>query len=94
MMVRVKFVGGLRRKVKMEDLWMPLRGETTLKEILAKLEKERGIKVKLEDSSIVILVNGRRIEFIGGLNANLKHMDEVVIMPAIAGGIRNSSPAK
>lgn len=86
MKVRVKFAGGIHKKFGIVDLWLSLSDETTVKEILAKLEKEKGIKIGLEDTSIVVLVNGRRVEFIGGLNARLKDMDEVVVMPIIAGG--------
>lgn len=86
MMVRIKFVGELHKKFKMEDLWMTFQDETTVKDVLMRLESEKGIKISLEGSNIVVLVNGRRVEFIGGLKANLKHMDEVTIMPAIAGG--------
>lgn len=86
MRVRVKFAGGMHKKFGMADLWLSLSDETTVKEVLAKLEKEKGIKINLEDTSIVVLVNGRRVEFIGGLNTRLKDMDEVVVMPIIAGG--------
>jgi molybdopterin synthase sulfur carrier subunit len=86
MRVRVKFAGDMHKKFGMADLWLSLSDETTVKEVLAKLEKEKGIKINLEDTSIVVLVNGRRVEFIGGLNTRLKDMDEVVVMPIIAGG--------
>ncbi|MBS7640059.1 MoaD/ThiS family protein [Candidatus Bathyarchaeota archaeon] len=84
--VRVKFIGEMRKKFSIEDLWISFQSVPTIKDVLAELERERGVKVNLGDSSVAILVNGRRIEFIGGLNAKLKHMDEIVIMPAIAGG--------
>jgi molybdopterin converting factor small subunit len=86
MKVRVKFAGDMHKKCGIADLWLSLPDETTLKEFLAKLEKEKGIKITLEDTSIVVLVNGRRVEFIGGLKASLRDMDEVVVMPIIAGG--------
>jgi len=86
MKVRVKFAGDMHKKFGMADLWLFLPDETTVKEFLAKLEKEKGVKIDLEDTSTVVLVNGRRVEFIGGLKASLKDMDEVVVMPIIAGG--------
>lgn len=86
MKVHVKFAGDMHKKYSVTDLWLILPSEVTVKEILAKLENEKGIKINLENSSTVILVNGRRVDFIGGLNANLKDMDEIVIMPIIAGG--------
>ncbi len=86
MKVRVKFVGEMRKRFGMEDFWLILHNETTVKEILAKLEREKGIKIDLKDDSIVVLVNGRRVEFLGGLTAAIKDMDEIVVMPIIAGG--------
>ena len=86
MKIRLKFAGDVHKKFGVADLWLPLHDEATVKEILAKLEREKGIKIDLEDTSIVVLVNGRRVEFIGGPNAILKDMDEIVVMPIIAGG--------
>jgi molybdopterin converting factor small subunit len=86
MKVRVRFAGEMHKKFGMEDLWLSLRDENTVKEILAKLEREKGIKIDLGDPSLVVLINGRRIEFLGGPNASLKDMDEIVVMPIIAGG--------
>ncbi len=86
MKVRLKFAGDIHKKFGVADLWLSLNNEATVKEILSKLEREKGIKIDLEDTNMVVLVNGRRVEFIGGLNAILKDMDEVVVMPIIAGG--------
>lgn len=86
MKVHVKFAGDTHKKFGTADLWLFLQNEATVKEILVRLEKEKGIKIDLEDARIVVLVNGRRLEFIGGLNATLKDMDEIVVMPIVAGG--------
>lgn len=90
----MKFIGEARKKFNLEDLWISFQEEPTVKDVLAELERERGVKINLEDSSVAVLVNGRRIEFIGGLNATLKHMDEVTIMPIIAGGFKEPSSKK
>ena len=34
----------------------------------------------------IIMINGRRIDFIGGVNAPLKETDTVLIFPVVAGG--------
>ncbi|MCS7114549.1 MAG: MoaD/ThiS family protein [Nitrososphaerota archaeon] len=86
MKVRVKFVGEMHKKFGMEDLWLSLHDKAAVKDVLAKLEMEKGVKIDLGDPSLVVLVNGRRIEFMGGSNASLKDMDEIVVMPIIAGG--------
>lgn len=85
MKVRVKLVGDLRQKVGMDDFWIFLPEKATVKDAFAELVK-RSVKVDTENISMVIFVNGRRLEFIGGLNTVLKDMDEIVIMPIIAGG--------
>lgn len=69
----------------MDDFWIFLPEKATVKDAFAELVK-RSVKVDTENISMVIFVNGRRLEFIGGLNTVLKDMDEIVIMPIIAGG--------
>jgi molybdopterin converting factor small subunit len=86
MRVHIKFVGKTYEKSSMEDEWIYLQNGATMKEVLEKLEREKSIKVNVQDSSMVVLVNGKRVEFIGGFNAALKDLDEIVIMPIIAGG--------
>ncbi|MCS7096176.1 MAG: MoaD/ThiS family protein [Candidatus Bathyarchaeota archaeon] len=86
MRIRVKFVGDLHQKVGMTDLWVHLPDGSTVENLLEDLRRN-GIKVDSENSSMVIFVNGRRLEFIGGLKAGLKDLDELIIMPIIAGGI-------
>jgi molybdopterin converting factor small subunit len=79
-------VGKFHEEFSTEDAWIYLQNGATIKEVLEKLEREKSIKVNLQDSSMVVLVNGRRVEFAGGLNAALKDKDEIVIMPIIVGG--------
>jgi molybdopterin converting factor small subunit len=86
MRVHVRFVGKFHEEFRREDLWIHLQNGATMKELLEKLEREKSIKVNLQDPSMVILVNGRRVEFSGGLNAVFKDNDEIVIMPIIGGG--------
>jgi molybdopterin converting factor small subunit len=86
MRVHVKFVGRLHEEFRAEDLWIHLQNGATMKEVLEKLESEKSIKVNLQNPSMVVLVNGKRMEFVGGLNATLKNLDEIVIMPIIGGG--------
>lgn len=87
MKVRVKFAGDSRQKFGVTDIWLFVHDNAAVKDILAKLEKERGIKISLEDSGITVLVNGRHLEFVGGVNAKLRDLDEIVVMPIIAGGL-------
>lgn len=86
MKVRVKFAGAMSRRFSLTDTWLFLHDHATVEDVFAKL-KEHGVYINSEDVGITILVNGRRLEFIGGLKAKLKDMDEIVLMPIIAGGI-------
>jgi len=86
MRVHIKFVGKFHEEFRTEDSWIYLQNGATMNEVLEKLESEKRIKVNLQDPSMVVLVNGRRVEFAGGLNAALKDKDQIVIMPIIVGG--------
>ena len=35
---------------------------------------------------VIVMVNGRRVEFLGGLDTPLKDSDTVLIFPVVAGG--------
>ncbi|NWF78173.1 MAG: MoaD/ThiS family protein [Chloroflexi bacterium] len=87
MKVLAKFVGSPYKIVGVSDIWLFFdKDEITVRELLNKLEMERGVKFTLESDNIVILVNGRRIEFMGGLDARLKDLDEIVVASIIGGG--------
>jgi molybdopterin converting factor small subunit len=87
MKVHIKIVGEIRQRSGMTDMWIFLPNNATVKEALAELEKKEEIKINTENTNIAIFLNGRRLDFIGGFNASLKEMDEIVVMPIIAGGI-------
>jgi len=87
MKVLVKFVGSPYVITGIVDTWLVFdKNEITVRELLTKLEIERGVKFTLEIDSIVVLVNGRRIEFMGGLDAKLKDSDEIVVASIVGGG--------
>lgn len=76
----------MRQKAGVSDLWLFFQNTTILSDVLTKLEKERGVKVRMKTPDVAILVNGRRIEFIEGLSTKLKDLDEIDILHIIAGG--------
>ncbi len=87
MKVLAKFVGSPYTIVGVSDVWLFFdKNEITVREFLTKLEIERGVKFNLEIDNIVVLVNGRRIEFMGGLDAKLKDSDEIVVASIVGGG--------
>lgn len=55
----------LHEKSNSVDVWLKFQGKVTLNEVIATLEKEKGVKISFEDLSVVVLVNGRHVEFIG-----------------------------
>jgi len=69
----------------------------TVRELIEDLEQRyTGIKARLCDENgelrrfINIFVNDEDIRFLQGLDTELKEGDEVSIVPAIAGGCKNS----
>ncbi len=87
MKVLAKFVGSPYTIIGVSDIWLIFdRNEITVRELLTKLEMERGVKFNLEIDNIVVLVNGRRIEFMGDLDAKLKDSDEIVVASIVGGG--------
>ncbi|KUJ98581.1 MAG: Uncharacterized protein XD43_1753 [Thermococcales archaeon 44_46] len=86
MKVFVKLVAQVAGEVDKPEFWVFLEDGSTLKDLLQKLEAEKGIKVDFSKKDVVILINGRSVEFLGGIEAKLKDMDRVIIMPVAAGG--------
>ena len=87
MKVLVKFVGSPYVITGISDTWLVFdKNEITVRELLTELETEKGVKFNLEIDNIVVLVNGRRIEFMGGLDAKLKDLDEIVVASIVGGG--------
>jgi molybdopterin synthase sulfur carrier subunit len=87
MKVLVKFVGSPYVITGISDTWLVFdKNEITVRELFTKLEMERGVKLNLEIANIVVLVNGRRIEFMAGLDTGLKDSDEIVVASIIGGG--------
>lgn len=69
----------------------------TVRELIDDLERRySGIKARLCDESgelrrfVNIFVNDEDIRFLQGLDTEIKEGDEVSIVPAIAGGCKNS----
>jgi molybdopterin converting factor small subunit len=84
MKVFVEFIGRIAGKNISE--WINLNDDASLKDLLEIIEKNKGVKINLDKTAIIILINGRHIHYLNGLNTKLKEMDKVVIMPPVAGG--------
>jgi molybdopterin converting factor small subunit len=85
--VHVKLVGILHHAAGVSDIWLSFNEDkVSAKEVFTKLEKEKGVKPNIRDSNIIVLINGRHMEYIGGLDAELKDSDEIVVTPIVGAG--------
>jgi len=94
MVVIVRFVGAFRglsgkdRLILEFESTVPLR--EVIKEIVEEMPKLRQVLVdpELEDPrpNTLILVNGKEISVLNGLETRLKDKDEIVFVPVVHGG--------
>jgi len=90
--VIVLFLGHLKDLVKSEKIEICIENGITVKKLLEeKLKNFNELKKELLTNGnthlINIMVNGKGIYSLNGLNTKLKDKDIVVLMPAILGGI-------
>jgi MoaD family protein len=94
MVVTVKFLGSFRNFSEKDKITLEIKGPIMLKEIfkdlvrkLPKLEKVL-IDPELDDPrpNALILVNGKEISVLKGLETVLKEGDEILLIPVIHGG--------
>jgi molybdopterin synthase sulfur carrier subunit len=94
MAVTVRFVGALRHFSGAGKLELDCKRCTSLSELVNELVKEVPelkrslIDPQLEDPrpNALILVNGREISVLNGLETKLKDGDEIVLVPVVHGG--------
>lgn len=92
-MLNVKFLGSLRHFSGTQGLSFNIKNCITIKELIsqisAKLLAIKGTVVnQLEDPTpnMLILVNGKEIGVLNGLETILEDGDEVVLIPFVHGG--------
>ena len=94
MAITVKFVGALRHVSGAGELALDCKGDISIRELMNEITKEMPalkrslIDQQLEDPrpNALILVNGREISVLNGLETNLKDGDEIVLVPVVHGG--------
>ncbi|MEM2105182.1 MAG: MoaD/ThiS family protein [Candidatus Bathyarchaeia archaeon] len=94
MVVTFKFVGAFRSLAGKEKQTLRIGEAVLLREALRKImEKEKLLKKALIDPELedprpnaLILVNGKEISVLNGLDTVLTDGDEVVLIPVIHGG--------
>jgi MoaD family protein len=94
MVVTVKFIGALRGISGKERLNVKIEKEMSLKKFIEKIvEKQPALKRALIDPELedprpnaLIIVNGKEISVLKGLETVISDGDEVVFVPVIHGG--------
>ena len=94
MTITVKFVGSLRHVSGVNQLALDRKECSSVKELMIEIAEELPeLKRSLIDSQLedprpnaLILVNGREISVLNGLETNLKDGDEIVLVPVVHGG--------
>jgi MoaD family protein len=89
--VTILFLGHLKDLVKTEKLEVEIEDGVTIKNLLEEklsaLEKLKNeLSINEKQHFINILINGKSIYSLEGLNTNLKDEDTIVLIPAILGG--------
>ncbi len=94
MVLTIKFVGAMRHITGKTQLTVNYEKEMSLKELLARISQETPkLEKSLSDqqmadstSNALILVNGREISVLNGLETKLSDGDEIVFVPVVHGG--------
>ena len=92
MRVKVRVFAMFREMIGAKEVTLELDGSSSVRDVLERLCEIYGIYDKLFDADgnlkeyVHVLKNGRHINFIGGLAAEVQDGDEIAIFPPAAGG--------
>jgi len=94
MTVTVKFIGPLRHVSGTSELALNCKGTVSVRAVISEITREVPaltqslIDPQLEDPrpNVLILVNGKEISVLNGLETNLQSGDEMVLVPVVHGG--------
>lgn len=88
MIVFLKVYANLREIIAKEAVTLTLRKGASVRAALNRLIARYGEEVEkgLFGRNLVIMLNDRNIEFLGGLETPLKHGDRIAILPPLSGG--------
>jgi molybdopterin synthase sulfur carrier subunit len=93
-MITTKFFGAFRHVVGAGEITLNIKGAISVEEMLKEIARELpAFKHGLNDqkpeelrSNALILVNGREISVLDGLETKLKDGDDLVLVPIVHGG--------
>jgi len=94
MVLTIKFIGALRHVSEKTQLAINYEEGMSLKQLMAKILRDApGLERMLSDPqpddsrfNSLILVNGREISVLNGLETELNDGDEIVFVPVVHGG--------
>ncbi len=94
MVITVRFIGSLRASSKKSKLGLDFENAVSLREVVNKLIEGQPklrralIDPELDDprTNVLMLVNGKEIGVLKGLETKLKDGDELVLIPVVHGG--------
>ena len=91
MPLTLKFIGALRQISGKTQLTVNFQEEMSLKDLVTVISQEMPLLEKtLNDdnarSNMLILINGREISVLNGLETKLNDGDEIVFIPVVHGG--------
>jgi MoaD family protein len=94
MPLKLKFIGALRQISGKTQLTVDFKEGTSLKDLIAEISQEMPQLQKIlgdtqfndSRSNVLVLVNGREISVLNGLETKLNEGDEIVFIPVVHGG--------
>jgi MoaD family protein len=91
--MKVRFFATLRSYVGRKDVELPVAGGDTVRQVLEQLAaRYPALGERMLDEtgnvkrSVNVLVNGRSIKLLGGLDCPVKDTDRFALFPSIGGG--------
>lgn len=92
--VEVELIGSLQRVVGAKQVTLPLTSGTTVLHVLEDLEREHGVRLPAGPSpsmkgglySLLVLVNGREISVLDGVQTLVDPGAKIVLIPVTHGG--------
>jgi MoaD family protein len=89
----LKFIGSLRQISGKTQLTVNFQEGMSLKDLITKISREmpqldKALSDQLNDSrsNALVLINGREISVLNGLETKLNDGDEIVFIPVVHGG--------
>jgi molybdopterin converting factor small subunit len=94
MVLIVKFIGSLRHALGAEKLSLDFDGDFSIRELIDKISIEKpefrqsfiGGHSDVSTANALVLVNGKEISVLNGLETRVMISDEVVFVPVAHGG--------